>query len=909
MKNIYFLHVIFLLLFASFSTAGFSIEPPYLPPVPDQTALLGQPFTLDINAINADPAETYELTDSRPGMTIDPVTGIISWTPAKIDDGGLVTVRAYNTAGESTRSFDIYLSNAIECPTGLLSYWKLDSLVGDTVYPDYANGFYAKTTLALMDTTGMVDSAQVFKPVTKKDEFLEVADSAEHAWARSDNFSFSLWFKYNGNNLNNNQVLIGKGLSLMGYSMILVSIDNTVSPAKLRFELKNKTADPGGAVTLTSSTDIQTDQWYHVVAEYAGAPDPDPVTMRLYVNNVKDEMVVSTFDGSGFTGNGDLSIGYWNAYIGTNTYPFNGVLDEVSLFGKALSDTEVDNMFTAGQNGLPLCRPGNYAPQITSEPVLTATQDQPYSYTVTAKDYENDPLTLTAEILPTWLSFNGSSGLLSGTPGNDNVGDTLVNIMVTDGNIEIHQEFTISVANVNDAPVITSVPEDTVISQGDTFHYVFAASDIDQGDNVTLTAPVLPSWISFDPATGTLDGTATNDQVHYSADSTFSVELQATDNSGVSTTQTFTVRVVNVNDPPQVVSQNTVSTDRNVGVTVSLSDLTIEDPDTHPADLEMILYPGDNYTVDGNTITPDLNFYGDLTVNTQVTDQVDTVDFELAVTVNFVNIKPEFSSTPVTSATEGSVYTYLVEATDVDVGDPNQNQTLTYTAETLPGWLTFNQDNNVLVGIPTNADVGDANVSIGVSDGIDIVYQTFTITVANVNDPPVITGQQTVTGIKNQSVEITIDDLIVTDPDNQVTDMTVIVLDGDNYTHDGNTVTFAQDFTGDLSVNVKVNDGQDDSNIFALTVTVGTDGVPSLTGHFVNRVYPNPASDYVVFELSSTTARFIEVRDLAGKVVILKKLESGTREYRLSVSDLSKGIYIYRIYNDNRYQTGKLLVE
>ena len=56
--------------------------------------------------------------------------------------------------------------------------------------------------------------------------------------------------------------------------------------------------------------------------------------------------------------------------------------------------------------------------------------------------------------------------------------------------------------------------------------------------------------------------------------------------------------------------------------------------------------------------------------------------------------------------------------------------------------VDFQSSNLVLVGIPTNADVGDADVSIGVSDGIDTMYQEFTITVANVNDPPVITGQR-----------------------------------------------------------------------------------------------------------------------------------------------------------------------
>ncbi len=910
MKKYYFLNFIFILLFVSFSKFGYAAEPPYLAPISDQTAVIGQLFTLDINAINAVPAETYELTVARPGMTIDPVTGIISWTPADIADGGMVTVRAFNSEGESERSFTIYLSDAITCPAELLSYWKLDAITQSGVYTDFAGGFDATTTLALTDTTGIVDGAQIFRPTTKLNRFLTVPDSSEHTWARSGSFSFSFWFLYEGNKLNSNQVLIGKGFSGSGFSMILVSLDNSGPSPKVKYELKNVNASSGEIAALTGTTNIQTNQWYHVTAVYQGDVSPNPVTMRLYVNGVKSVKTVGNFDASGFTKNSKLNIGYWNAYVTTNTYPFNGVIDEVSLFNRALSDDDVAGMETSGMNGLPLCRPGNYAPQFTSSPVLTATQDAAYTYTATAEDYEMDGLTLSAEILPSWLSFVPGTGVLSGMPGNDNVGDTIVDIMVTDGALEIHQQFTISVANVNDPPEITSVPENTEINEGETFSYTFTAMDIDPGDHVTLSAPVLPSWMTFDPVTGLLEGTPTNDQVLFAADSVFDVQLKVTDDSNEEVTQDFTVTVINVNDPPQVTGQASLATDRNVALDISISDLTVVDPDNYPSELVFTILDGDNYSVAGNTVTPDMNFYGDLTVLTQIGDGTDVVDYDMAVTVNFINIAPEFTSSPVTGATEGVAYTYLVKASDADVGDPNQNQTLTFWAETLPSWLTFTLVDNVLVGIPGNGDVGESNVSIGVSDGTATVYQTFVIVVDNINDPPVITGQQDITGIKNSNITITAGDLVIDDPDNVPADMTVIILDGDNYTHDGNTVTFAQDFLGELTVNVKVNDGSTDSNIFQITISVEPgDGIPTLTADFVGRVYPNPSSDFVVFELNASQHLMIEVRNLTGKVMMLQKLENGMNEYRLDVSGFAKGVYIYRVYDNDHYQIGKLLVE
>ena len=458
--------------------------------------------------------------------------------------------------------------------------------------------------------------------------------------------------------------------------------------------------------------------------------------------------------------------------------------------------------------------------------------------------------------------------------------------------------------------MITSEPQDTIINQGDTFSYTFVATDIDPGDNVTLSAPVLPSWMTFDPATGVLEGTATNDQVQFSADSSFSVQLKATDNSSVSVTQEFSVRVVNVNDPPAVTSQNDISIDRNTTVDIGLSDLTINDPDNKITDLKMIILSGTNYTFSGNTITPNENYYGDLTVNTEITDITDTISYGLTIHVNFVNIDPEFTSTPVTTAMEGSAYAYLVTASDIDISDPNQSQSLHFWAKSIPSWMTFNTTNNILSGVPENADVGTDDVSIAVSDGVDTVYQNFQVVVANVNDPPVITGQQTLTGTKNANITITPGDLVITDPDNVPADMTVIVLAGDHYTFDGNVVYFEQDYLGTITVNVKVNDGFTDSNLFQVTVTVEKGvGIPQITGQFINKVYPNPANDVVVFELNGNNPDVLEIRDLTGKVVVLRKLEKGSTEVRLSVSDLSKGVYIYRIYDKEHYQIGKLMVE
>ena len=74
----------------------------------------------------------------------------------------------------------------------------------------------------------------------------------------------------------------------------------------------------------------------------------------------------------------------------------------------------------------------------------------------------------------------------------------------TDTNGAVSQQsFTVTVANVNDAPVITT-SEVTSVNEDASYSYTFAASDVDVGDSVTISKPTIPSWLSFNAGTGVL---------------------------------------------------------------------------------------------------------------------------------------------------------------------------------------------------------------------------------------------------------------------------------------------------------------------------------------------------------------------------------------------------------------------
>ncbi|MCE5347772.1 MAG: T9SS type A sorting domain-containing protein [Bacteroidales bacterium] len=73
------------------------------------------------------------------------------------------------------------------------------------------------------------------------------------------------------------------------------------------------------------------------------------------------------------------------------------------------------------------------------------------------------------------------------------------------------------------------------------------------------------------------------------------------------------------------------------------------------------------------------------------------------------------------------------------------------------------------------------------------------------------------------------------------------------------------------------------------------------------RVYPNPAKEFIVFDLNIISESAItEIFDIQGKKVLEQRL-SGDR--KVGVSNLRQGLYLYKLYNNGIIYTGKFLIE
>jgi len=96
------------------------------------------------------------------------------------------------------------------------------------------------------------------------------------------------------------------------------------------------------------------------------------------------------------------------------------------------------------------------------------------------------------------------------------------------------------------------------------------------------------------------------------------------------------------------------------------------------------------------------------------------------------------------SANEDAAFSFAVPAGVFS--DPDMGDTLTYAAtladgSALPGWLSFDAESQIFSGTPLQADVGAIDVKITATDGGGLSAEdTFTLTVQNLNDAPVVSA-------------------------------------------------------------------------------------------------------------------------------------------------------------------------
>ena len=363
----------------------------------------------------------------------------------------------------------------------------------------------------------------------------------------------------------------------------------------------------------------------------------------------------------------------------------------------------------------------NLPPIIAGTPVTTLSAGTPYSFTPAAGDPDGDALTFSASNVPAWATFSTTTGALTGTPTEANVGMTdMITIEVSDSKaIAQLPTFRIQVSSnatapppANVAPTIAGTPA-TAATVGQVYTFAPVGDDAND-DTLTYTVQNKPSWLTFTPSTGRLSGTPTSANVG----TTNGIVITVSDGQASASLPSFNLQVsaaAPTNRAPTITG--TPATTVNAGSAYGFTPVG-SDPDGNTLNYSIqnkpswATFSATTGRLSGTPAAANVGTSARITIS--VTDGTATASlpsFTIQV-VTPANRVPTISGTPLLSINVLAAYSFQPSASDAD------GNTLTFSIQNRPAWATFNTATGRLSGTPALTDVATfANIIISVSDG------------------------------------------------------------------------------------------------------------------------------------------------------------------------------------------------
>jgi len=447
----------------------------------------------------------------------------------------------------------------------------------------------------------------------------------------------------------------------------------------------------------------------------------------------------------------------------------------------------------------------NDAPVAFDQGVET-DEDIDLNITLTASDVELDPLTYNLLDGPTNGTITGTAPDLTYSPNENFNGADSFTFVANDG-MEDSNVATVSidVAAVNDPPV--ALDQDLVVEVGFDLSVVLGADDPD-GDSLgfQLVSP---------PANGRVSGSPPN--VTYRPDLGFvgndSFLFRATDGELVSNEATISITVELPSEPP-VADDQDVTTDEDVALAITL---TATDPNLDPLTYSVV-DPPLNGVLTGIapdlTYTPNQDFNGSDSFTFVANDgEADSNIATVSITVSPINDAPVAQDQAVETPREVPVLIALV-AVDVEF-DP-----LTFILVDPPSNGEVIDGTSEFTYTPDPGFVGSDSFTFIANDGdLDSNLATVSITVTAGNLAPTA-DDQSVSTAEDNDLAVT---LTASDPELDPLDFSIVdspangILSG---TAPDLTYTPNDDYNGADSFTFVANDGEFDSNLATVTITV-----------------------------------------------------------------------------------------
>ena len=303
--------------------------------------------------------------------------------------------------------------------------------------------------------------------------------------------------------------------------------------------------------------------------------------------------------------NGSIAFDEDGNIVFTPEENFNGTASFVYTIsdGNGLEATALATLTFSAENDAPLL--------ITSLNDQSSDEDTSWSFTIPANtfsDVDSDALTLTATLadgseLSAWLSFDSADQTFSGTPPQDFNGDIALRVTASDGELEVSEDFNLTINPVKDAPVAAN--DDSLETNEDTPLTITANSlllndsDVD-GDVLTI--------ISVEQLTNGTVAMNSNGDITFTPTANYngpaSFRYTVSDGNGGTATAVASLTIHAINDAPTNLISSTLEIEENSLAGAEVGMFSITDVDLEDSHIYSIVggTGASQFTFDGNKL-------------------------------------------------------------------------------------------------------------------------------------------------------------------------------------------------------------------------------------------------------------------------------------------------------------------
>ncbi|SVC43943.1 uncharacterized protein METZ01_LOCUS296797, partial [marine metagenome] len=274
--------------------------------------------------------------------------------------------------------------------------------------------------------------------------------------------------------------------------------------------------------------------------------------------------------------------------------------------------------------------PINDAPALTPINDQLVDEDQQLTVPITYTDYDGDTLSVTLTSSNENVSVSLDNSTITITPFLNFNGSAIVTVTVNEsaGEYQTSGSFDVTVNAVNDAPELTSIP-DQVMIEDEILTINLSATDIDGDENFVFSAVS-----DNDSVDVSIDGNTLTMTPALNINGTANITVSVSDNE-LTDSQALLLTIEPVPDAPELTSIANTSTAEDTPLV-----LTLEATDVDGDDLIFSTVSGDSNNVEAEvtgdqlTLTPAPDWNGSVNISVSVSDDefTDSDIFELTVT-------------------------------------------------------------------------------------------------------------------------------------------------------------------------------------------------------------------------------------------------------------------------------------